>query len=542
METTETFEERAFTSSIPELTNIFSNLKPASSTLTFENTQSGMWRLMRQSSDNVFKLLKLDKIDKLDKIATEGTKLFENPSFKKWVNFVYKRKSEKPEATTEAIFATLAAHYGDGANLARLLELGKLHRGDKHIADLAAALQVAQLEKWNKNEKTVEDVLEILELDKTQGNPLLDPLFVALSAYVKFKHPNDPTAASDAMLTAFRKFYKDDKAWARFLFPDTSTEPFAGLAAALQVAQLEKWNKNEKTVEDVLEILELDKTQGNPLLDPLFVTLSAYVKFKHPNDPTAATKAMLTAFRNFYTDDTAWAKILVDGTRTDSVKNIAYDLLYLQLSLWEEGEKTLFTHLGLDQIEGELFESPLFKRWAAIVDGIHLYAPNTASDVILSTLAAHFGEKAAWADILIAGKKVPDMEYFARRLEMRQIERWHFGVRYFIDDSYNAKAKASKAESNYTAKKNANRSDLNRTAKKAAIEAIAVAEEAKKAADEAVAAIKRETLEPMVSTLRLRKKLLRNCKRCLKRSRPQEDRSKVSAPGAEPDSNFDVHG
>ncbi|RMX67206.1 hypothetical protein KXD40_008579 [Peronospora effusa] len=62
------------------------------------------------------------------------------------------------------------------------------------------------------------------------------------------------------MLTAFQKIYTDDKAWARVLFADTSTEPFADLIAALQVAQLKKWNNDGKTVKDVLEILELDKT------------------------------------------------------------------------------------------------------------------------------------------------------------------------------------------------------------------------------------------------------------------------------------------
>ncbi|CAI5704923.1 unnamed protein product [Peronospora farinosa] len=509
METTETSEERASTFRIPEVASSFSSLKPTSAAI-YEKLQRWVWRLTRQTPDNVFKLLKLDKIDKPNKISTEGAKLFENSRFKKWVNFVDAKFSKDPKAKVEAIFAILVAHYGDGAALARLLDFGKLHRGDKPIADLAAALQVAQL-----------------------------------------KH----------------------------------------------------WNKNEKTVENVLEILELHKTQGNPLLDPLFSQLSAYVELKHPNDPAAATKAMSTAFREFYKDDTAWAKFLVDGTKRDSVNIIAYDLLQSQLSLWEEGEKTLFTHLGLDQIKEGLFENPLFKQWVAIVEEIHWETPKTASDVILSTLAAHFGEKAAWADILVAGTKVPRTEYLALKLMTRQIVRWRdiekkVWTRYFIEEQkamysrsrtaqlvgifsrlgYDKAIKAAEKADAVAeeAKKAADEAaeEANAAAIEAKKEADAVAEEAKKAADaaarkaeEAENAVKKAEMAPyeaMLSTLRRHSKndialsnslamgmevdywkvrqTAKELQKMLDSSRPQEDLSKVSAPGAELDSNFDVHG
>ncbi|CAI5704931.1 unnamed protein product [Peronospora farinosa] len=56
-----------------------------------------MWRLMRQSSDNVFKLLKLDKIDKLDKIATEGTKLFETQALRSGSILFTKENQKNPK-------------------------------------------------------------------------------------------------------------------------------------------------------------------------------------------------------------------------------------------------------------------------------------------------------------------------------------------------------------------------------------------------------------------------------------------------------------
>ncbi|UIZ28940.1 hypothetical protein KXD40_007156 [Peronospora effusa] len=503
---------------------------------------------MRKSPDKVFKLLKLDKIDKLDKLNTEETKLFENPRFKKWVNFVDAKFSKDPNAKVEAIFATLVAHYGDGPALARLLVDGK------------------------------------------------------------------------------------------------KTKSFADLAADLQVAQLEKWNNHEKTVEDVLEILELDKTQGNPLLDPLFLQLFAYVKLKHPNDPTAVTEAMLTAFREFYTDDAAWAKFLVDGTRHLSVYNIAYDLLHLELSLWEEGEKTLFTHLGLDQIKEGLFQNPLFMSWVIIVGDFHRGTFESPNDLILSTLIALYGENAAWADILVAGRKNRDTSNFASELMKRQIKRWrqideknvdevflllkldkienglfesprmllwlefvakdfrkakkamysraHYArlISHYYDSDYENAKKVAKKTNAAAARKTKKAADaVAEEAKKAAVEAAeeakkaaleaaeeanAAASEAKKAADAAARkaeevenSVKKADMAPyeaMLSTLRrhfkndiaLRNSLAkgmevddwkmrqtaRELQEMLDSSRPQEDRSKVSAPGAELDSNFDVHG
>ncbi|CAI5713323.1 unnamed protein product [Peronospora effusa] len=447
-----------------------------------------MWRLTRQSPRNVFKLLKLDKIDKLDKIATEGTKLFGDPCFKEWVDFLSAKNSEDPEATTEEMLSTLAAHYGDGANLARLLYLGKKHSGDKHIADLAAALQVAQLEKWKK--KPVEDVLEILELDKTQDNQ-------------------------------------------------------------------------------------------NPLIDPLFSQLLAYVKLKHPNDPTAVTKELLTAFREFYTDNKAWAKILVDGTRTDSVKKIAYDLLQLQLPMGKEGEETLFTLLELDQIQNGLYENQFYKQWVTIVGQRYERNPDEANDVILSTLIAHYGKNAAWADILVAETKDPSTRSNAQTLIARLIWSWFDTEK--KAEKYATKEAADRAKLNYTAKKAAEEADAvaeeaKKAADEAAEEANAAASEAKKAADEAArkaeeaenVVLKAENVVPkaayeaMLSTLRSHSKsdsALRNSlakglevdnwkvrqtakelQKMLDSSRPQDDLSKVSAPGAEPDSNFDVHG
>ncbi|RMX62723.1 hypothetical protein DD238_007960 [Peronospora effusa] len=382
MKTTETSEERALTFNFSELAPNFTKLKSITAAF-YHKIQSWVWRLTRKSSDEVFELLKLNKVVKLD---TEGATLFEDPRFMKWVTFVKASYSKDPTAATEAMLKTLANHYSDGAALNKLLVAGTETNGVKAIADLAADLQAAQLKK---------------------------------------KHPKDHIAVT---LTAFQEFYKDDTAWSKLLVAGTETKgvkSIADLAANLQAAQLKKWDNEGKTVEEVLQILELHTTKGNPFQDPLFWQFFAFVKLKHPKDHIAVT---LTAFREFYKDDAAWAQLLVAGMKTDSVKSISTNLLWSQLSRWTEGGKTvgeLFTLVGLEKIGEGLFKSPLFMQWVTFVEVRHRGNPKAANDIIWSTLAAHYGEDAAMADVLVAGTKIPNMSNFAVNLLKIQFDRWY---------------------------------------------------------------------------------------------------------------------
>ncbi|UIZ24502.1 hypothetical protein KXD40_008655 [Peronospora effusa] len=136
---------------------------------------------------------------------------------------------------------------------------------------------------------------------------------------------------------------------------------------------------------------------------------------------------MLKTLVNHYGDGAALAKILVAGKKTDTVKSVAGNLLWLQLSRWREGRKTvgeLFTLLELEKIGKELFESRLFSLWITIVELRYSENPKAAIEVILSTLAAHYGEDAALADALIVGINNPNMTKFAVNLLRIQLQRW----------------------------------------------------------------------------------------------------------------------
>ncbi|RQM11256.1 hypothetical protein DD237_008606 [Peronospora effusa] len=347
---------------------------------------------------------------------------FQDPLFLQLFAFV---RLKHPKDHTAVTLTAFQKFYKDDSAWAKLLVAATETQSVKSIASFAADLQVALLKKWNEEGKTVEEVLQILELHKSKGNPFQDPLFLQLFAFVRLKHPKDHTAVT---LTAFRKFYKDDSAWAKLLVAATETKSvksIASLAADLQVALLKKWNEDGKTVEEVLQILELHKSKGNPFQDPLFLQLFAFVRLKHPKDHTAVT---LTAFRKFYKDDDVWAKLLVAGTEDDSVKSIALNLLWLQLSRWTEGGKMvgeLFTLVGLDKSGEGLFQNILFSQWATFIEVRHRNNPEAATDVIWSTLVAHYGEEGALADILVTGTEIPHMSKLAVSLLRIQVRMWY---------------------------------------------------------------------------------------------------------------------
>ena len=186
---------------------------------------------------------------------------------------------------------------------------------------------------------------------------------------VKNKYPN-PTEAANKMLETLVKHFKGDVELRKLLVAKTmanSEQSWAKIAADLQEAQLNKWDKDDKTVEDVLQILGLYTTDDNPLQDPLLLQLFAFANFK-TKDPIEANKAMLTAFRTFYTDDAAWAKLLyakTEGKREQPFADIVANLQMAQLEKWIENGKEqdeLFTLLHFKDMRDELFQSSLFQK------------------------------------------------------------------------------------------------------------------------------------------------------------------------------------
>ncbi|CAI5722816.1 unnamed protein product [Peronospora farinosa] len=308
-------------------------------------------------------MFKLLKLNELVKLDTDGTKLFGDPRFIEWVTYVRTTYSKDPTAAAEEILKTLIDHYGDGAALARHLVAGTDINGVKLIADLAADLQAAQLKKWDKEGKTVEEVLQILELHKPESNPFQDPLFLQLLAFVNLKHPKDHAASGEGLF---------------------------------------------KNI--------------------LFSQWATFIEVRHRDKPEAAIDVILSTLAAHYGEEKALADVLVAGTEISHMAKLAINLLKGQYQKWEDTGKSvewIFTVLRLDEMGEGLFKSPLFSQWATFIEVRHRDKPEAATDVILSTLVAHYGEKGPLADVLVAGTEIPHMAKLAVSLLKIQFRKWN---------------------------------------------------------------------------------------------------------------------
>ncbi|RMX64842.1 hypothetical protein KXD40_008005 [Peronospora effusa] len=421
METIETAEERAPNFLVSELASSFSSLKSLPAAF-YQKSQSWMLWLTRKSSDEMFKLLKLNELVKLD---TDGTKLFGDPRFIEWVTYVRTTYSKRPTAAAEEILKTLIDHYGDGAALARHLVAGTDINGVKLIADLAADLQAAQLKKWDKEGKTVEEVLQILELHKPESNPFQDPLFLQLLAFVKLKHPKNHAAVT---LTAFRNFYKNDAAWAKLLVAGTKTDSVKSIALNLLWLQLSRWTEGGKTVGELFTLVGLEQSGEGLFKNILFSQWATFIEVRHRDKPEAAIDVILSTLGAHYGEEKALADVLVAGTEISHMAKLAINLLKGQYQKWEDTGKSvewIFTVLRLDEMGEGLFKSPLFSQWATFIEVRHRDKPEAATDVILSTLVAHYGEKGPLADVLVAGTEIPHMAKLAVNLLKIQFRKWN---------------------------------------------------------------------------------------------------------------------
>ena len=84
----------------------------------------------------------------------------------------------------------------------------------------------------------------------------------------------------------------------------------------------------------------------------------------------------------------------------------------------------LFTLLELEKVGNELFKNPLFSWWVTLVEQSHSKDYEATAKVVLSTLAKHYGEDAALADVLVAGTEILNMKTFASNLVAIQLEKW----------------------------------------------------------------------------------------------------------------------
>ncbi|OWY94483.1 RxLR effector protein [Phytophthora megakarya] len=108
------------------------------------------WLTKGETATNTFKLFRL---------TDAGENLFDNPQFRKWINYVDElNKWSRDKA--ESPIATLALQYDDSA----LFNMFSVAKTNPSTEDLAVTLQRQLLEYWVTNGKSPDDVFKVVGL------------------------------------------------------------------------------------------------------------------------------------------------------------------------------------------------------------------------------------------------------------------------------------------------------------------------------------------------------------------------------------------
>ena len=381
MEATETSEERGISFSIPIMDSISSSLESIP-TAIYEQSQRWMSWLMLSSSDREFQRLQLDKLD-----SEKQNKLFEDPQFLQWVTFV-EEKYSNPEAAAEKMLKTLANHYREDAALADVLVAGTEIANTK---ELAFNLLVIQVDKWKESGKSVEQVFTYLKLEELGDGLFESPRFdLWLQFFGARSLPKEYEVFVSATKAATKLFDEANKAAMATQTANEADKP------ALQKAEELAVKKADKANEAMDEANSAFYKAYQPYMKPLLSILQEQYKNKDNVLKNALTKGFRVENKN--------------------LRDIARKLLtHLQLSRWKESGETadkLFTSLELEKMGNKLFETPLFLQWVIFVELEHSNDYIAAYKDVLSTLAKHYREDAALADVLVAGTEI----FYAQQL------------------------------------------------------------------------------------------------------------------------------
>ncbi|OWZ03405.1 hypothetical protein PHMEG_00024871 [Phytophthora megakarya] len=213
------------------------------------------WIASGKSTDYVFKLLKLDET---------GTNPFKSFQITTWVSYVDAFNKNFPDEAISAmskVSKTLSKTYDD-LTLSDMLEAAKSIPATKKVA---SELQRQQNQTWLANGKTVDDIFTLFKLNKPSLENLVNPRLGAWSSFVReYNMGVDP--GKEASLIATMTSHYTDLGLAQLLQKGKTVDETKKIAEDLQIAQFNRWLYQEKTQDDVIELLglKLDTWFSNP--------------------------------------------------------------------------------------------------------------------------------------------------------------------------------------------------------------------------------------------------------------------------------------
>ncbi|KUF85750.1 hypothetical protein AM588_10001001 [Phytophthora nicotianae] len=335
-----------------------------------EQAQFKSWLADGKTADGAFNILKLN--------AEKGDGLLENPALSTWITYVTQLGKDDPY---HMLLLKLTRHYSDD-ELANVLLTAKAGGG------IAGKLEQDQLKTWVRDGKTADDVFKLLKLHADTGDEILkNPLLNLWFSYVE-KLKQDP----NELLYMKLKTQVGDAGFVEALVAARRDLSAQGLFDALRKAQLNNWVRAGSSVDDIYNLLKLNKEGDKIFESPMFGTWTSYAM---KLDKANADELLFSVMKKHYS--------------AESLENM---IIQAKDRLEKKGDG--------------IFEDPALSTWISYVNKLNKHKETPEKFAVISELEEHF-QRMDLARMLYDAKreaKTRDVKQLVSDLQDEQFEKW----------------------------------------------------------------------------------------------------------------------
>ncbi|ETP39162.1 hypothetical protein F442_13363 [Phytophthora nicotianae P10297] len=377
-----------------------------------EREQMQYWVAVRKSPDDVFRIYKLDEAKQT---------VLSTPKFVNWVKHVDDLNAKHPEQPVTTI-PTLKKYFNiDDEGLLSLISVGKQSERTKSIA---SKVEDDLLQIWGNSKKTPDAVLDEMRIDKMNIPLLENSLFTTWAKYVSIfnaKYPNEKRTMIEILT---RKF--GDQYITHILYKAKSIDTTKTMATQLESAQLTMWRSNDKSVDDVFDLLWLRRrdhdfcSRNSP---PILNACVSYLNVIATESPTMLPILLSNLKTTF--DDRLLLQFLEAAKPFRSLERAVVKLETEKIrAIFERREqpKEAFRLLGLDGKGNTILSNPLFKEWMDYVKIFNRENPNKQESWFYP-LRIHYGWYGV-KKIIKTAMNNPNTVKIGKQVEIAMLKQW----------------------------------------------------------------------------------------------------------------------
>ncbi|OWY96194.1 RxLR effector protein [Phytophthora megakarya] len=375
-----------------------------------QNARVRTWLMKATSTDDAFKALELNMA---------GSKIFESPKFATWVLYVTKIEKQNPE---EIILSKLMTQYNPYTLAKMITSAEKVPK----MKELATSLQAQQRQVWLSADESADAVFKLLRLDEAGTDLFKSPQFSTWISYVDAFNTKNPKETASIFATVTRTY--DDAALSKMLEAASKvpkTEIIAtNLKSQLQTKRIQAWVTSGTSVDDVFKVLKLDRTGTNLFKNSQITTWTSYVDAFNKNFPDEAISVVSKLSKSY--DDATLSGMLEAAKAVPGTKKIASYLQGQQNQIWLAEGKTaddIFKLLKLHEPSLENLIDPRLSAWNSFTRAYNMAVDPGKEASLVGTMTTYYTELGL-AQLLEAGKKIPQTEKVAKDLQVAQFTRW----------------------------------------------------------------------------------------------------------------------